>query len=75
MPGGSWTNANTYSGTVYRTSSAPTAFLEGGSLNPGTVTRTVAGSMSITFTSSSTATMGYSIDGVAGTKAITRQPF
>ena len=75
LPGGAWTSANTYSGTVYRTTAGPTTFLEGGSLNPSTVTRTVAGSMSITFTSSSTATMGYSIDGVAGTKTITRQAF
>ena len=75
MPGGSWANGNTYSGTVYRTASAPTSFLEGGSLNPNSVTRTPVGSMSITFTSSSTATMGFSIDGVTGTKTITRQSF
>ncbi|HZZ92304.1 MAG TPA: trypsin-like peptidase domain-containing protein [Usitatibacter sp.] len=75
MPGGSWTSSNTYSGTVYRTSSAPTTFLEGGPFNPGAVTRTAVGSMALTFTSSTSATMGFSIDGMTGTKTITRQPF
>jgi hypothetical protein len=75
MPGGSWTASNTYSGTVYRTSAAPTTFLEGGTLNANTVTRTPVGSMALTFTSSTSATMGFSIDGVTGTKAIARQPF
>jgi len=75
MPGGSWTSGSTYSGTVYRTTSAPTTFLEGGRFYPDSVNRNPAGSMSLTFSGASSATMGYTIDGVSGTKSITRQPF
>jgi hypothetical protein len=75
LPGGTWTSPNTYSGTVYRTSDAPTGFLAGGSFDPSTVTRTPVGTMTLTFTSSDSAAMSYTIDGVTGSKAITRQPF
>ncbi len=73
MPGGTW-NGNTYSGALYRTVSAQGAFL-GRGFDPGAVGRTPVGSMAITFNDASSATMSYTVDGISGSKAITRQPF
>jgi hypothetical protein len=72
LPGGSWTSADTYSGTLYRTSAAPGAF---SAFNASTVGRTAVGSMTLRFTSPDSATMSYSIDGASGAKSLSRQPF
>ncbi|MGZ5104866.1 MAG: trypsin-like serine peptidase [Usitatibacter sp.] len=73
MPGGSW-SGTTYTGTLYRTTAAPAAFF-GDAFDPSTVGATAVGSMSLAFGGASAATMTYTIDGVTGAKAITRQPF
>jgi lysyl endopeptidase len=72
MSGGSWTAADTYEGTLYRTSAS--GFF-GTGFNPGSVGHAAVGSLRLRFTGSGTATMSYTIDGVAGSKNITRQPF
>jgi lysyl endopeptidase len=73
MPGGTW-SGNTYTGTLYRTASAPVPFY-GGVFDPKSVAVSVAGSMSLTFLGVSTAIMTYTLDGVEGGLTITRQPF
>ncbi len=74
MPGGAWTAADTYVGTLYRTSAPPRPFF-GAAFDPSSIARTVVGTLTLRFTSAGTATMSYSVDGVAGAKAISRQPF
>jgi lysyl endopeptidase len=73
MPGGTW-SGNTYSGTLYRTTAAPAPFY-GGAFDPKGVAVSVAGSMSLTFSGVGFATMSFTLDGVPGGLAITRQPF
>ncbi len=73
MPGGSW-SGDTYTGTLYRTTTRPFEFLTG-VFDPGAVTTTPVGSMSLRFAGTGAATMSYTVDGVAGSRAITRQPF
>ena len=72
MPGGTWNAAFTsYTGPIYQPVSAPlnnyspAQFVVGAS----------PGSVSITFTSDSTALLQYTINGIAGQKTIQRQPF
>ncbi len=74
MSGGSWTSADTYSGTLYRTGAGTGPFF-GGSFNPSSVTLTPVGSLRLRFTGGSSAVMTYSVDGATGTKNIARQPF
>jgi lysyl endopeptidase len=73
MSGGSWIAPDTYQGTFYRTSASGTFF--GGVFNAGSVSRTAVGTLTLRFTGSGTAVMTYTIDGVTGSKAISRQPF
>ncbi len=73
MPGGTWTSPDTYTGTLYRTSAGAGPFFSG-VFNPASVTVTPVGSLTLQF-SGSTAVMTYSVDGVTGTRNITRQPF
>lgn len=74
MPEGSWTNATTWTGPLYRTRAAALPFLSGAYSAAGIVP-TLVGTLELRFASPQSATMAYTIDGVAGTKAITRQPF
>ena len=71
MPGGSWTSANTYVGALYTT--AGPAFTA--PFNASDVEARQVGSATITFSDANNGTFAYSVDGVTGTKAITRQPF
>lgn len=73
MPGGSW-SGTTYSGPLYRTSSAPGSFF-GTAFNPSAVTAAPVGTMSIAFSATGSATLTYSVDGEVTTKSITREPF
>jgi hypothetical protein len=68
---GSWTAANTWTGTAYRTTSSPW----GAAYNPAAFASTAAGSLTLTFTDLNNAVMSYTIDGVTGSKPLTRQPF
>ena len=71
MPGGSWTGANTYTGALFTT--AGPAFTS--PFNPSQVETRQVGSATLTFSDANNGVFAYSIDGVAGSKAITRQPF
>jgi hypothetical protein len=74
LPTGTWITADTFMGDLFRTTYSGGAFL-GHTFNPGGVTRTDVGSLSIRFVDANDAVMTYSIDGLAGTKQVTRQPF
>ena len=72
MPGGTWNpNFTTYTGSLYQPTSAP--------LNNYTPTQFVVGNspgnLTLNFTSNSTATMQYTINGVSGQKSMQRQVF
>jgi chitinase len=71
MPGGTW-NGNTYTGTLYRTSSS--AWL-GAAYDASKLKATAVGTMSFRFVDGNTADMTYTVDGVTQTKTITRQPY
>lgn len=74
LPGGAWTAGDTYSGTLYRTASVPVPFI-GRSFDPAAVTRTPVGTLALRFLNGASAVMTWTIDGAAGSKAITRQAF
>ena len=74
MPGGTWNaNFSTYTGLLYQPTSAP--------LNNYNLAQykfevgTSPGNITLNFTSNSTATMQYTINGVSGQKSLERQPF
>ena len=72
LPGGTW-NAGftTYSGALY----APTGSWFGNYDASRLAVGPAVGNASITFTSRNSATFNYTINGVPGSKTITRQPF
>ncbi|HYC35806.1 MAG TPA: hypothetical protein VEC19_05250 [Usitatibacter sp.] len=72
VPGGEWISANAYRGTAYRTSGSPWL---GAAYNPAAFNAQPSGTVTFTFHDVNNATMGYTIDGVSGSKPITRQPF
>ena len=72
VPGGTWTVLNTYTGTVYRTSGSPWV---GNAYDPAMLSATPAGTVSLRFDDANSATLGYSVDGVTGSRPIFRQPF
>jgi hypothetical protein len=72
MPGGTWSNNfTTYTGPIYQPTGAPLNNYNAASIvvgaSPGTVT--------INFTGQNTATLTYTINGISGTKSISRQSF
>jgi chitodextrinase len=71
MPNGAW-SGNTYSGALYRTRGTQVI---GASYDATKLIVTQAGTLSITFTDTNTATMTYTVDGVTQTKSITRLGF
>ena len=72
MPGGSWNPGFTaFSGPLYIPTGAWFAAYDAGSLVAGAA----VGNATLTFTSAATATLSYTINGVAGQKSIQRQPF
>lgn len=72
MPQGSWMDATTYDGRIYRAEGAPWA----GSAYDSSRFRTVdVGSYRFRLRDDSTATLAYSIDGRSGMLELTRQPF
>ena len=73
MPGGVW-SGDTYTGMLYRTTTAPLPFF-GAPFDPHTVSSISVGSMALRFSGARDATMSYTIDGVSGSRSITRQPF
>jgi uncharacterized protein (DUF2141 family) len=72
MPGGTWSNNfTTYTGPIYQPTGAPLSNYNAANLAAGIS----PGNVSISFTSSSTAVLSYTINGVSGTKNIVRQSF
>ncbi len=71
MPTGSWTANDRYSGALYR-AQGPTSFEL---FDSGRVTAAQIGDATLQFTSSTHGIFSYTIDGVTGTKEITRVPF
>jgi hypothetical protein len=74
MPGGAWTGSTTYSGTLYQTS-MPAFDYYATAFNTANVTTQPVGTISLQFTSTSTATLTYTVNGQSFTKAITREAF
>ena len=72
VPGGQWTNATTFTGTAYRTTSSPWL---GHPYDASALGFSAAGSVTFSFTDLSHAVMTYTIDGVTQSKPITRQAF
>jgi len=72
LPGGAW-NADftTYAGAIYQPTSAPLSTYSASQFNVGAA----VGNISINFTSDSTATLQYVINGISGQKSIQRQVF
>jgi hypothetical protein len=61
-----------YTGTLYRTTGPPFNALP---FNPNSVVATPAGTATFTFGDGNSATFAYTVDGVAQSKAITREVF
>jgi hypothetical protein len=74
MPGGSWSSADTYNGALYRTAYPPRQFF-GATFDPGAVASVEVGRLTLRFNGTTAATMSYTINGVSGTKQLTRQVF
>lgn len=72
MPGGGWTSPTTFSGNLYSTS-GPAA--SAATFNGSSVAVHQVGSATLTFSDASTGTWSYTINGVSGSKSITRQPY
>jgi len=72
LPSGTWTDSMTYTGTLYAV--AGPAFTVN-PFNAATVKRTAVGSATLSFSSSSSGTWSYSVDGTSGSKPISRLPF
>ncbi len=71
VPGGTWTASNTFTGSVYATS-GPAA---NAAFDPSRVAASAVGTATLTFSDANNGTWSYTINGVSGTKAITRQPY
>lgn len=64
-------SGNSCAGALYRTTGPPL----GPAFDPNAVHVFPAGTVSLSFTDANTATLSYTVDGVSGTKSITRQTF
>ena len=70
QPGG-WTSSTTFNGPIYKTAGP----YFGGTFDPTQVSITQVGSGTLQFSDSANGTFSYVIDGISGTKAITRFAF
>lgn len=71
MPTGSWTSATSYTGPLYETAGPPFS----GTFDPSQVHQRQVGTATLSFTNANSGTFTYSVNGVQGTKSITRQPY
>jgi hypothetical protein len=72
MPGGSWnSNFTVYTGLIYQPTSAPFSSYDVNQFKPGAS----VGRATLTFTDANNAVFSYTINGVTGTKQISRQPY
>jgi hypothetical protein len=69
---GTWTSPTSYSGQVFATTGPPAS---SATFNGASVKVRQAGLATLTFSDSSNGIFSYTVDGVTGQKAITRQPF
>jgi hypothetical protein len=72
MPGGEWRDASTYAGTMYRTSGSPWV---GQAYDASRLRAGAVGPYVLKFLDTNNATLEISVDGVARTLPLTRQPF
>jgi hypothetical protein len=73
VPTGNWTSSTTYTGTLYAVAGPP---FSAATFNPSQVKRTAVGIATLTFTSATTGTWSYAIDGAgSGSKTISRLLF
>jgi cytochrome c553 len=72
IPGGAWTTPTVYAGAIYRVTGPPYNRLP---FNPSQVGVRQVGLATLTFSSRDAGTFTFTVDNVATTKAITRQPF
>jgi lysyl endopeptidase len=68
LPSGSWTSTNTYTGPLYVTSGPPFS----GPFDTSRVTTRQVGTATLTFSGQNNGTFAYTVDGVSGSKSITR---
>jgi lysyl endopeptidase len=71
MSGGTWTTSRTFTGKLYR-SSGPGYDQP---FDPARVALTEVGTLTLNFTDANNATLGWVVDGVSGSKTITRLAF
>lgn len=72
MPGGAWSvDFGTYAGSLYRPTSAPFSAYDPAQFKANAP----VGNATLTYTGVNSATLAYTIDGVSGTKKISRQSF
>jgi lysyl endopeptidase len=72
VPGGTWTSATTFTGSVYATSGPPA---NAPAFNPNQVKVSAVGTATLTFSDANHGTWAYNINGVSAAKSITRQPY
>ncbi len=72
MPGGSWTSATTYTGTLYRTTSGPWLGVNYNAANLKVIT---VGTLKLDFSSSDAGTMTSTVEGATLTRPISRFAF
>ncbi len=71
MPNGQWVNGTTISGTLYTTSGPHFAQ----AFDPAKVELKEVGTMTLTFSDVNNGSFTWTVNGVTGTKVITRQPY
>ncbi|MBC8022855.1 MAG: trypsin-like peptidase domain-containing protein [Burkholderiales bacterium] len=72
VPSGTWTSSMTYTGTLYAV--AGPAF-DNPTFSAAQVKRTAVGTATLSFTSATSGTWSFDVDGVRGSKPISRLPF
>lgn len=72
LPGGTWTTSFSYTGDLYRVSGPSAA---GATFDPSRVQALKVGTGTLSFGDASHGTWSFTVDGIAVTKVITRQPF
>ena len=68
---GTWTSPTVYTGPVYKN----TGPYFGGAFDPTQVAASLVGTATLSFMDSNTATFSYTVEGISGSKPITRLPF
>lgn len=72
VPTGTWTSSGSFTGELYSASGPP---YSNGTFTPANVHVALVGSATLNFSSANVGTWTYSVNGVSGTKAISRTPF